>query len=84
MTDAQPGPGGDELRTRYYLRRLGAHPLGHQEPTVSIPEPRRPVSPTRVIPAGAPLPARAPEPGEVPPWRTPPPPPPPPVVTPPP
>ncbi|MEU1008182.1 hypothetical protein [Streptomyces sp. NPDC005890] len=35
--------------------------------------------PTRVIPAGAPLPARAPEPGEAPPWRTPPPPP---VVTP--
>ncbi|WP_129307977.1 hypothetical protein [Streptomyces sp. L2] len=47
---------------------------------MSLPEPRRPVTPTRVIPAGAPLPARAPEPGELPPWRTPPPPPPPPVV----
>lgn len=43
---------------------------------MSIPEPRRPVIPTRVIPAGAPLPARPPEPGEAPPWRTPPPPPP--------
>ncbi|MFE1192903.1 hypothetical protein ACFW6E_08895 [Streptomyces olivaceoviridis] len=68
--------GADELRIRAYLRRLGARPFGHQEPTVSIPEPRRPVTPTRVIPAGAPLPARAPEPGEAPPWRTPPPPPP--------
>ncbi|GGW15777.1 hypothetical protein GCM10018980_51610 [Streptomyces capoamus] len=74
-------PGPDERRTRHYLRRLGARPLGHQEPTVSIPEPRRPVTPTRVIPAGAPLPARPPEPGEAPPWRTPPPPPP--VATPP-
>ncbi|MYW48861.1 hypothetical protein [Streptomyces sp. SID161] len=41
----------------------------------------RPITPTRIIPAGAPLPARAPEPGEAPPWRTPPPPPP--VMTPP-
>ncbi|MFI1371327.1 hypothetical protein ACH4UY_04855 [Streptomyces longwoodensis] len=39
------------------------------------PDPR-PVTPTRVIPAGAPLPARPPEPGEMPPWRMPPPPPP--------
>lgn len=76
---AQPSPGGDELRARHYLRRLGARPFGHQEPPVSVPEPRRPVTPTRVIPAGAPLPARAPEPEEVPPWRTPPPPPP--VIT---
>ncbi|WP_318202946.1 hypothetical protein [Streptomyces sp. SCL15-4] len=76
---AQPSPGGDELRARHHLRRLGARPIGHQEPTVSIPEPRRPVTPTRVIPAGAPLPPRPPEPGEAPPWRTPPPPPP--VVT---
>ncbi|MET9012307.1 hypothetical protein ABZX74_15515 [Streptomyces olivaceoviridis] len=67
--------GGDELRARAYLRRLGARPFGHQEPTVSIPEPRRPITPTRVIPAGVPLPARPPEPGEAPPWRTPPPPP---------
>ncbi|MFI9155726.1 hypothetical protein [Streptomyces sp. NPDC053367] len=37
-----------------------------------MPEPC-PITPTRVIPAGAPLPARPPEPGEVPPWRTPPP-----------
>ncbi|MGI3198425.1 hypothetical protein ACRJ4B_16035 [Streptomyces sp. GTA36] len=42
--------------------------------------PERPITPTRVIPAGAPLPNRAPEPGEVPPWRLPPPPPPPPAV----
>jgi hypothetical protein len=33
------------------------------------------IVPTRIIPAGAPLPARPPEPGEAPPWRTPPPPP---------
>ncbi|MFE6426758.1 hypothetical protein ACFVOB_14970 [Streptomyces rochei] len=37
----------------------------------------RPITPSRIIPAGAPLPARPPEPGEAPPWRTPPPPPPP-------
>ncbi|WP_225840293.1 hypothetical protein [Streptomyces sp. NK08204] len=74
---AQQLPEGDELRARAYLRALHARPLGHQEPTMSIPAPRRPVTPTRVIPAGAPLPARAPEPGEAPPWRTPPPPPPP-------
>lgn len=77
---AQPSPDGDELRARHYLRRLGDRPFGHQEPTVSIPEPRRPVTPTRIIPAGAPLPARAPAPDELPPWRTPPPPPPPPVT----
>ncbi|MDX3162736.1 hypothetical protein QBA57_28660 [Streptomyces scabiei] len=69
---AQPSPGGDELRTRYYLRRLGARPLGHQEPPMS--DDNRPVLPTRIIPAGVPLPARPPEPGEDPPWRTPPPP----------
>lgn len=82
------GPGGDELRTRAYLRRLGARPLGHhQEPTMPTPDPDpapRPVTPTRIIPAGAPLPARAPAPGETPPWRTPPPPPPPAVPEPPP
>ncbi|MFE2382185.1 hypothetical protein [Streptomyces misionensis] len=77
---AQPPPGGDELRARHYLHALGARPLGHQENPMSIPEPRRPITPTRVIPAGAPLPARAPEPGEAPPWRTPPPPPPPPAI----
>ncbi|UUU21701.1 hypothetical protein [Streptomyces sp. DSM 40750] len=71
--DAQPRPGGDELRARAYLRALRARPFGHQEPDM----PDSPITPTRIIPAGAPLPARAPEPGEAPPWRTPPPPPPP-------
>lgn len=37
----------------------------------------QPITPTRIIPAGAPLPARSPDPGEAPPWRTPPPAPPP-------
>ncbi|MEV8402599.1 hypothetical protein [Streptomyces niveus] len=31
-----------------------------------------PIIPSRIIPAGAPLPPRPPEPGEAPPWRTPP------------
>lgn len=31
----------------------------------------RPITPTRIIPAGAPLPDRPPEPDEVPPWRAP-------------
>ncbi len=80
---APPWPDGQELRIRAYLRRLHVRPFGHQEPTVSDDD-RRPVTPTRVIPAGAELPARPPEPGEIPPWRrTPPPPPPPPVVPPP-
>jgi hypothetical protein len=70
--DAQPSPDGDELRARHYLRRLGARPLGHQE----HPMPDE-IIPTRIIPAGAPLPARPPEPGDIPPWRNPPPPPPP-------
>ena len=43
-----------------------------------------PITPTRIIPAGVPLPARPPTPDEIPPWRTPPPPPPPPVAAPPP
>lgn len=81
--DAPPWPDGQELRIRAYLRRLHARPFGHQETTVSDDD-RRPVTPTRIIPAGAELPARPPEPGEIPPWRrTPPPPPPPPVVPPP-
>lgn len=47
--------------------------------------PRKPVIPTRIIPAGAPLPAGPPGPGAVPPWRMPPPAPPaPPAVPPPP
>ncbi|GAB2731702.1 hypothetical protein [Streptomyces bullii] len=75
---AQPGPDGQELRARHYLRRLGARPLGHQE--TPMPD-DRPVTPTRVIPAGAALPARPPEPGEIPPWWAPPPPPPPPADT---
>ncbi|MFE6408170.1 hypothetical protein ACFVOR_14690 [Streptomyces sp. NPDC057837] len=79
---AQPSPGGDELRARHYLRRLGARPLGHQEPPMPHDDRRRPVTPTRVIPGGAALPARPPEPGEAPPWRTPPPPPPPTVAAP--
>lgn len=66
-------PDGDELRARSYLRRLGALPFGHQDPTMHEPTPR-PVTPTRVIPAGVPLPARPPEPGEVPPWHSAPPP----------
>lgn len=33
----------------------------------------RPIIPSQIIPAGAPLPARPPEPGEAPPWRMPPP-----------
>ncbi|MET9140551.1 hypothetical protein [Streptomyces parvulus] len=74
--DAQPLPDGDELRARAYLRASHARPFGYQEPAMHEPAPR-PVTPTRVIPAGAPLPARPPEPGEAPPWRTPPPPPPP-------
>ncbi|MEU6279751.1 hypothetical protein [Streptomyces sp. NPDC047028] len=78
---AQPQPSGDELRIRHYLRAGRIRPFGHQEPTVSLPEPQpRPVTPTRIIPAGAPQPARAPAPGELPPWRTPPPPAPPPVA----
>ncbi|MFE4535668.1 hypothetical protein ACFRKB_11370 [Streptomyces scopuliridis] len=36
----------------------------------------KPITPTRVIPAGAPLPDRPPEPDDIPPWRQPPPPPP--------
>ncbi|MEU9149181.1 hypothetical protein AB0D59_01175 [Streptomyces sp. NPDC048417] len=69
-------PGPDERRVRYLLARLGARPLGHSHHrTITMTE--HPITPTRIIPAGKPLPARAPEPGEVPPWRTPPPPPPP-------
>ncbi len=71
---AQPRPGGDELRVRYLLRVLRARPFGHQEPAMTDPQPR-PITPTRIIPAGASLPARPPEPDEQPPWRTPPPPP---------
>ncbi|MFJ2292120.1 hypothetical protein ACIOG7_10465 [Streptomyces sp. NPDC087894] len=40
----------------------------------------RPITPARIIPAGAPLPDRGPLPGEMPPWWKPPTPPPPPVV----
>jgi hypothetical protein len=38
---------------------------------------KKPIHPTAIIPAGAPLPPGPPAPGAVPPWRTPPPPPPP-------
>ncbi|MGW7198480.1 hypothetical protein [Streptomyces chryseus] len=44
--------------------------------------PDNPITPTRVIPAGAPLPARPPGPDEIPPWRSAPPAPPPPPVPP--
>lgn len=67
---AQPSLGGDELRARHHLRALSARPFGHQEPPVNEP---RPITPTRIIPAGAPLPPRPPEPDEAPPWRQPPP-----------
>lgn len=75
--------GADELRVRAYLRALSARPLGHQDPAVTTP-PDRPVVPTRIIPAGAPLPARPPAPNELPPWwdKPAPPPPPPPAATP--
>ncbi|MBE1598974.1 hypothetical protein [Streptomyces stelliscabiei] len=72
-------PGPDERRTRYLLARLGARPLGHSHHTpqrTPMTGDRRPITPTRIIPAGAPLPSRPPAPGEAPPWRTPPPPPP--------
>lgn len=80
---AEPGP--DERRMRHLLARLGARPFGHstitpQRTTVTD----RPITPTRIIPAGAPLPARPPEPGEAPPWRPPPTPPAPPAAPPPP
>ncbi|MFJ5259105.1 hypothetical protein ACIQAC_01340 [Streptomyces sp. NPDC088387] len=80
---AQPSPDGDELRARAYLRALRARPFGHQEPPMPPPE-KRPITPTRVIPASTPLPARPPEPGESPPWHIPPPPPPPAAAPPPP
>ncbi|MFF2650585.1 hypothetical protein [Streptomyces sp. NPDC058045] len=60
--------GADEHRARYYLHRAGARPIGH---LLEHPVPDQPITPTRIIPAGAELPKRAPEPGEVPPWRAP-------------
>lgn len=68
---AEPDP--DERRMRYLLARLDARPFGHpatppQRTTVTD----HPITPTRIIPAGAALPERSPEPGELPPWRTPP------------
>ncbi|MFB6934566.1 hypothetical protein [Streptomyces chartreusis] len=69
-------PDGDELRARAYLRRLRARPFGHQEPPMPHEPSPRPITPTRIIPAAAPLPARPPEPGEKPPWYPPPAPPP--------
>ncbi|GAA3718114.1 hypothetical protein [Streptomyces tremellae] len=71
--------GADERRVAHLLRRNGVGPDSE------APTPRRPITPSRVIPAGAPLPARPPEPDDIPPWRTPPaPPPPPPAPLPPP
>ncbi|WP_327403847.1 hypothetical protein OG194_29700 [Streptomyces sp. NBC_01288] len=83
-------PGPDERRVRYLLARLDARPFGHSnDRTTAMSD--QPITPTRIIPAGVPLPARPPQPGEVPPWRTPtpataappPPPPPPPIPRPP-
>ncbi|GCD46132.1 hypothetical protein [Streptomyces paromomycinus] len=85
-------PGADELRMRYLLRRLGVGPdASPEDPMPENTHQPRPVTPTRVIPAGQPwppiarpLPPGPPGPGAVPPWRTAPaaPPPPPPVVPP--
>ncbi|MDX2616126.1 hypothetical protein [Streptomyces stelliscabiei] len=69
-------PSPDERRTRYLLARLGARPFGHSHHTpqrTPMTGDSRPITPTRIIPAGAPLPARPPAPGETPPWRPPPP-----------
>ncbi|MCM1972304.1 hypothetical protein [Streptomyces sp. G1] len=68
--------GADEARIRHYLHALSARPLGHQDPAMTQP---RPVTPTRIVPAGAPLPPRPPDPGETPPWWQKPPTPPPPA-----
>ncbi|MET9099966.1 hypothetical protein [Streptomyces antibioticus] len=81
LMGARPHPGADELRARAYLHRHAVRPFGHQHQEHPVPD--LPITPTRIIPAGAPLPARPPEPGELPPWRTPPPPPLPPAVPPP-
>lgn len=69
-------PGPDERRMRHLLARLGARPIGHPIDRTAMTE--QPITPTRIIPAGAPLPARPPHPRETPPWWSPPPPPPPP------
>ena len=69
-------PGPDVRRARYLMARLGARPLGHSHDAPKrtlMTNDRRTVTPTRIIPAGVPLPARPPEPGDIPPWRTPPP-----------
>lgn len=85
MTGPQPSPDGDELRARHYLRALHVRPFGHTHDVPKrTPMTDQPITPSRVIPAGVPLPARAPEPGEAPPWRMPPPPPPAPPAVPPP
>ncbi|MFF6985625.1 hypothetical protein [Streptomyces sp. NPDC010273] len=80
MTGAQPSLDGDELRARAHLRRLRVRPFGHQDPDVSTPQKPQPITPTRVLPAGTPLPAplppHPPQPGAIPPWHTAPPPPP--------
>jgi hypothetical protein len=78
---ARPHLDADELRARAYLHRLAARPFGHQHQEHAVPD--RPITPTRIIPAGAPLPERPPGPGDLPPWRTPPAPPPPPPPPPP-
>lgn len=69
--EPRPRLGGDELRVRALLHTLTARPFGHQHQEHHVPD--KPIVPTRIIPAGVPLPARPPEPGEAPPWRPPPP-----------
>lgn len=64
-------PGPDERRVRHFLTRLGARPLGHPIDRTVMTD--QPITPTRIIPAGAPLPTRPPQPGELPPWRSQPP-----------
>jgi len=73
-------PGPDERRVRYLLARLGARPIGHSHDRTATMS-KKPITPTRIIPAGTPLPtplpAGPPQPGQIPPWRTAPTPPPP-------
>lgn len=71
-----PEPGPDERRMRHFLARLGARPFGHSHDRNTAVS-KKPITPTRIIPAGTPLPAGPPQPGQVPPWRTAPTPPPP-------
>lgn len=75
-------PEPDERRIRSFLIRRGVgpdadpdawwddlYPDDDQEPGEQQPAPRAAIVPTKVIPAGAPLPPRPPDDDEVPPWR---------------